>query len=166
MTPHFRLATSTLTLRTLTLDDAEKLYQMSQEEALKKWIPTQVYRDLAQTKDVLAYLASQYQDAVDPRTCPLVFGVVHTPSGTLIGHVGLSPFRGCVEIGFAIEDSQNRKGYATAAVQEMCKWAVKEYKLNKIHGFVAKENEASKCVLTRAGFTFVEERNYAVPGSG
>lgn len=164
MGPQLTIATASVVLRTLTLDDAEKVFCMSQEADLRKWIPTQVYRDVAETKEVLAYLISHYGDGADPRTCPIVLGIQHTSSGDLIGHVGLSPFREYVEIGFAIEDAQKKKGYATAAVREMCHWSETEFSLEKIHGFVAKDNEASKRVLLRSGFSLAGEETMLFQG--
>lgn len=165
MTPEFQVKASTIALRKFIPDDAEKLYQMSQEAGLREFIPSQVYRDLPHAKRVLAFLISQYHESANPRTCPLVFGVVLSSSGILIGHVGLSPFGETVEIGFAIEDSQKGKGYATVAAKAMCNWAMREYNLNKIHGFVAEPNEASKRVLLRAGFAFVGEKTMPFQGT-
>jgi RimJ/RimL family protein N-acetyltransferase len=70
-----------------------------------------------------------------------------------------------VEIGFAIEDAQKRKGYALAAVSAMCTWAAHEFSLNQIFGYVARENEASRRVLLRSGFRKVLEEVMPFQGS-
>ena len=111
----------------------------------------------------MAHLISEYQKSDHPGMHPIVLGVERPENGELIGHVGLSSFRDGVEIGFAIEDAQKRKGYATAAVSAMCTWAAREFSLNQIFGYVARENEASQRVLLRSGFRRVCREQRAEP---
>jgi [ribosomal protein S5]-alanine N-acetyltransferase len=165
MRPELRIATPVVALRPLSLDDTDKMFRMSQEAALQKWIPSQIYRDLAHAEKVVAHLIAEYQKSDHPKTHPIVLGVERPETGDLIGHVGLSSFRDGVEIGFAIEDAQKRKGYALAAVSAMCTWAAREFSLNQIFGYVARENEASERVLLRSGFKRVREEAMLFQGS-
>jgi [ribosomal protein S5]-alanine N-acetyltransferase len=165
MRSDLRIATPEVTLRPFSLGDAGKMFRMSQEADLQKWIPSQVYRDLAHAEKVVASLILEFQKSDHPRTHPIVFGVERPEAGDLIGHVGLSSFRDEVEIGFAIEDAQKRKGYASAAVTAMCTWAAREFSLNQVFGYVARENEASKRVLLWSGFRRVREEVMLFQGS-
>jgi [ribosomal protein S5]-alanine N-acetyltransferase len=165
MRPELKIATPLVVLRPFSLSDAEKVFRMSEEAALRKWIPSQVYQDPAHAEKVVAALIEEYLQSDHPKTHPIVLGVEKAETGDLIGHVGLSAFRDGVEIGFAIEDAQKRKGYATAAVTAMCAWAAQEFSLNPIFGYVARENAASRRVLVRSGFKLVREEVMPFQGS-
>ncbi len=152
------IETPSLTLRRFVPADAEKVFRMSQEEAMRTWIPSQVYSDQAEAASVLEFLMSQYDTGRDPRTVPIVFGVQLKPSDELVGHVGLSPFNGAVEVGFAIERAHQRKGLATEAVRAASRWATAEFPIRKILGITAAQNIASQGVLLRAGFVCNNEQ--------
>jgi RimJ/RimL family protein N-acetyltransferase len=126
---------------------------MSQEEGMRVWLPSQVYRDEAHAASVLAFLISQYSVPADPKVGPYVLGVQLRSTGELVGHVGLSPLGEAVEVGFAIENSRQRKGIATEAVHAACHWASDMFSLETILGITAAQNVASQGVLLRAGFT-------------
>jgi ribosomal-protein-alanine N-acetyltransferase len=165
MNPQFELVSGAIRLRPFTVADTDTVFRLSQEAGMRRWIPTQVYRDRAQARAVLDHLIAHYHDRADPRIEPIVFGVELAPAGELIGHVGLSPVGAEVEIGFAIAAARQGRGYATAAVAAMCGWALTEFRLPRIHGFVAKGNEASKRVLLRAGFIAAGERTMPFQGA-
>ncbi len=158
------IETPSLTLRKLTSADTPKVFRMSQEESMRTWLPSQVYRDEAEAASVLAFLIAQYDTSGNPRTVPLVFGVQLRAAPELIGHVGLSPFDGSVEVGFAIEQSRQRKGFASEAVRAACEWAAAEFSLQNILGITAAKNIASQGVLLRAGFLRKSERVIELQG--
>jgi ribosomal-protein-alanine N-acetyltransferase len=133
-------------------EDAKKIFQMSQEEGMRAWMPSQVYRDEAHAVSVLALLISQYSVPADPKVGPYVLGVQLRSTGELVGHVGLSPLYDSVEVGVAIENSHQRKGIATEAVRAACHWAGEVFSLKAILGITAAQNVASQRVLLRAGF--------------
>lgn len=76
---------------------------MSQEQSLREWLPDQVYRDIAHSREVLNYLLESL-NSEGPHKAPFLYGICLEKE--LIGHIGLSPWRGSLEIGFAIEESQ------------------------------------------------------------
>lgn len=152
-----QLMTQNLILRPFTINDVRRIYQLSQEDGLKQWIPDQVYKDENEAKDVIEYLMSQYQSP-DPHKSPLVVAVVQKSTDEVIGHVGLSPKDDLVEIGYAIEEGYFGRGYATEAVKVMSDWAKKTLGLKTILGIVASENGASGKVLEKAGFKLFDEK--------
>lgn len=78
-------------------------------------------------------------------------------SGALVGHVGLSPARGSVEIGHAIEERLHGNGLATEAVAAASAWALTELALPEVLGIVEADNLSSRRVLEKAGFVRVGE---------
>jgi ribosomal-protein-alanine N-acetyltransferase len=152
------IETHALALRRFVPGDARKMFLMSQEEGMRTWLPSQVYRDATHAASVLDYLIAQYDLDAGPTSKPIVLGIEHKATRGLIGHVGLSPIFETVEVGFGIKRSEHRKGYATEAVSAMCAWAMQQFDLPAILGITATENIASQGVLLRSGFYQKEKR--------
>ena len=152
-------------MRPLRLRDAAELYRHSREEAMRTWLPSQVYRDRDHARSVVAFLIAQRAHPGDPRIGPYVLGAELRESGELVGHVGLSPWRGAVEVGFAIAEAHQRKGFATEAVRAVCGWARETFSLKSILGVTAIRNVASQGVLVRVGFVLRSEEVMDFQGS-
>ena len=146
------IETRALSLGALVAGDAKKVFAMSQEEAMRAWLPSQVYRDENHAASVVAFLIAQLSAPADPRDGPYVLGVRLKGSGELVGHVGFGPLDDAVEVGFAIASAHQRKGIATEAVHAACHWACDVFSLPAILGVTAAANVASQGVLLRAGF--------------
>lgn len=144
------LSTPRLRLRPLSLDDVAKIYAMSLEAGMRRFIPDQVYRDVDQAEQVVRALAVAIDAGLDPRVRPCVLGVEHERE--VIGHVGLSPCRDSVEIGYAIEQRLHGQGFASEAVLAMTTWGLGTLALTEILGIVDVENLASRRVLEHAEF--------------
>jgi [ribosomal protein S5]-alanine N-acetyltransferase len=151
------ISTARLLLRPFTLADVPKLFAMSGEEGIRRWIPDQVYRDEHHAEQVLRALIACTDEDPDPRARPYVLGIEHKDTGSLIGHVGLSAARGSVEIGYAIEQRLQGNGLATEAVAAMSGWALTDLSLPEVLGIVATDNQPSCRVLEKAGFVRVGE---------
>jgi RimJ/RimL family protein N-acetyltransferase len=117
-----------------------------------------VYADETDARRALQALIAPEGDPEDPRLRPFVLAIEHRGDGLLIGHVGLSPFRGDVEVGFAVAEAFQRRGFATEAVVAACAWALERFELPSIVALAAEANQASRRVLARAGFESLETR--------
>lgn len=146
------IETASLTLRAFVPEDAPKIFQMSQEDGMRTWLPNQVYQDEARAAAVLASLISQYSVSGGPRLGAYVLGVQVRSTQALVGHVGFGPLGDAIEVGFAIERAHQRKGIATEAVRAACEWAVDSFSIATILGVTAARNYGSQGVLLRAGF--------------
>ena len=151
------ITTARLRLRPFSLADVAKLFAMSVEDGMRRWIPDQVYRDEAHAEQVVRALIAFTEREPEPRTRPYVLGIEHEGSGALIGHVGLSPARGTVEIGYAIEQQLHGNGLATEAVAAASAWALTELALPEVLGIVEADNVSSRRVLEKAGFVRTHE---------
>jgi RimJ/RimL family protein N-acetyltransferase len=152
------IATARLQLRPLTSHDVAKIFALSQEAGMRRWIPDQVYRDEAHAAEVVAALAAFTAQPFDPSARPFVLGIEYRDD--LVGHVGLSPYRGSVEVGYAVAESLHGRGIATEAVRAFVEWA----RLPEVLGIVAADNVASARVLERAGFTKIDDGRYRFGG--
>ena len=119
---------------------------------MRVWIPNQVYADEAHALEVLRFLTSQYGRSANPRHTPYVLGVCLTASHELIGHVGFSPCEYGVEVGYAIGEAHQNRGYAKQAVLAATTWALSKFDLPFICAVVAAENVRSCKVLESCGF--------------
>ena len=146
------ISTSRLILRPFSLADVPKVFVMGDEAGMRRWIPDQVYRDEQHAEQVVRALIAHTENAPDPSAKPYVLGVEHTETRSLIGHVGLSPARGSVEIGYAIEERSQGQGFATEAVSAMARWGVVAFTLPELLGIVDADNMQSRRVLEKAGF--------------
>lgn len=152
-------------LRLFELDDAPKAFAMSQEPGMRTWIPDQVYADEEAARAVLRHLVRCYEDPGSPAHGPYVLAVALRDTPELIGHVGLSPLDGEVEVGYAIAEQHQGQGLATEAVAATVRWALSHFGLARVMAYVATENIASYRVVERAGFSFVEESRRSMHGT-
>ena len=142
------LETQRLYLRNFTLDDVEKDYLYSQEESRKHGIPNEVYKSRrAAKKHVKAMISWHKTDDY-----PYVYAVCLKSTDEYIGHVGLSGFTEGIEIGYAICEKYQGRGYATEIVKAYAAWGKTELGLEKIYGLTVPDNIASQKVLLNAGF--------------
>ena len=146
--------TEAIFIRHLTLADTATIFRLSQEHGMKAWLPDQVYSDEAEAREVLRFLVAQY-DAASPSKGPYVLGVCLSASHELIGHVGFSPCEYGVEVGFAIGEAYQNRGYAKQAVFAGTSWALSRFGLSSIHAIVAAANVGSCRVLHSCGFESV-----------
>jgi RimJ/RimL family protein N-acetyltransferase len=156
--PSLPLKTASLVLRPFTLGDAPRMFVLSQEDASRTWLPSQVYPDEVSAVSALTFLLDQFATPGDPRRGPYVLGIEHRTCGTLIGHVGFSPYEGDVEIGFAVAREYQRRGLAVEAIVAACSWVFQEFELARILGVVSVANIGSCRTLARAGFVHQEDK--------
>jgi [ribosomal protein S5]-alanine N-acetyltransferase len=149
------ISTSRLLVRPFTLADVPKVFVMGAEPGMRRWIPDQVYRDQPHAEQVVRALMAHTANPPHPRVHPYVLGLEY--QGVLIGHVGLSPARGSVEIGYAIEEQLHGHGLATEAVTAVADWALAQLSLPEVLGIVAADNVPSCRVLEKAGFVLDRE---------
>jgi ribosomal-protein-alanine N-acetyltransferase len=164
MNASFGIQTESLTLRHFILEDAPKVFIMSRESGMRSWIPDQVYEHEQAAFDVLRYLIAQYDDPGTPARAPYVLGICLRSSSELIGHVGLSPTRNQVEVGYAIESRYQGGGFASEAVAAMTDWGIRRFNLPLVLGIVASDNIASCRVLERADYILHDESTHCLHG--
>ena len=145
-----------ISLRRFTMDDTQKIFQMSKEESLGRFLPDQVYQDYDEASNVLAFLIRS-SEGIHIESQPYVLGVILNDD-ELIGHVGASKIEEGIEIGYAIETQHQGLGYAQKAVSQMLQLLEVNTNVREIYGIVDPKNEASKKVLERCGFLKVGTR--------
>jgi len=144
-----------ISLRRFVMEDVEKVFAMSKEESLARFLPDQVYQTSAEAAKVLTYLISAYGETIDIDKGPFVLGIVHRRSSELIGHIGVSKIPEGVEIGYSIEEKHQGYGYASEAVFQMLNILETSTQIPEIYGVVDPDNFPSIVTLGKCGFAKV-----------
>ena len=148
--------TEHLKTRKFEMADADRLYEIHLDEAVKKWMPNERYADVAEAREAIAF----YADCVDRGQLPCVLAVEQKQTGELIGDTGVNEVEGRpgeVEIGFVICREHRGKGYATELLGAMTEYAASVFPMRALYGRVMRGNDASASVLEKNGYRFVAE---------
>lgn len=159
------VSSPSLLLRRFVARDAERVLALNSEEGARAWLPSQVYADHAEALAALEFLIGQYASPGDPRRGPYVLAVEHRADSVLIGHVGFSPLEGDVEIGCAIAEDYQGRGFAAEAIVAATRWVFRRFALERILGITAKANTASRRAIARAGFVHQEDKTMCFQGT-
>lgn len=139
--------------------DIGKIFIMSKEDHLIRYLPDQEYKDLQEAKEVVEFLMGMYELEINPIERPYVLGVYAADTREIIGHVGLSNYKDRIEIGYAIERRHLGKGYAKKAVMLMIRKIKEETDIQMVYGLVDKGNIASIKVLENNSFTYIDDED-------
>ena len=81
------------------------------------------------------------------------FYVLVAEDGSILGRFNLYDFEdGTAELGYRVAQHVAGRGVATATVRELCRLATARHGLRTLRAATARENAASRKVLTKAGF--------------
>jgi RimJ/RimL family protein N-acetyltransferase len=158
------IRTASLRLRPFVAEDAARMMELNGEPSTRRWLPSHVYADLAVASSRMRYLIDCYATPGDPRLGPIVLAVDHIGSGSLIGHVGFSPFDDEVETSYAIAEGSRGFGYGAEALLCACQWVAARFDLPRILALTEVENTSSRNTLDRAAFVHVEDMHMRFQG--
>ena len=134
-------------IRRLTPDDAEELAAVlaAERAALEATSPAGFLGQDAAT------LREAIEQTTDPRFAMLA------DDGRMIGAITitnavLGPFRSA-NVGYWVAASERRRGHATAALADVCRFAFGEAGLHRLEAGTLVDNVPSQRVLERNGFT-------------
>ena len=133
------------------------MMELNAEPSTRQWLSSHVYANEQEAIARMKYLTSCYLEPGDPRFGPYVLAVDHLASGTLLGHVGFSPFDAEVEISYAIAESHRQRGYGSEALSFACQWAASSFNLSSLLALTETANDPSRLTLGRARFVHVQD---------
>lgn len=150
--------TKRLILRETTEDDVDEFVPIYADPRMTEF--TEGMYEAAAEKEYI----TQYRRTVYACQGFGVWTVIRKKDRKIIGRAGLSVREGFegVEVGFAIGCDYQGVGYATEAVKKTVEFAAKE-ELKPVNALVMERNTASKRVLAKCGFSFLE--NVSVQGT-
>ena len=145
-----QIKTEHLTITTFFPDMAQAVYENSQDDDTRRFVPDEVYDSVEEACEAIEFLMSRY-DSTDG---PFVYPIITNDSGKNIGYIQLCKLdEGTWEIGYHIAKNFTGKGYATEAVKAFLPVMVQNHNLKEVYGICLAENTASVRVLEKCGFT-------------
>lgn len=146
------IKTLRLTITNFTPDMAQAVYENSQDDDTRLFVPDEVYDSVEEARETIEFLMSRYESTDGPFVYPLL-----TNEGQNIGYVQLCNLEleeeGTWEIGYHITKNFTGKGYATEAVKAFLPVMAQKLNLKVVYGICLAENHASVRVLEKCGFT-------------
>ena len=156
-----QIKTERLTITTFSQDMAQTVYENSQDDDTRRFVPDEVYDSVEDARDAIEFLMSRY----DTTDGPFVYPIITNDGGKNIGYIQLCKLEleeeGNWEIGYHIAKGFTGKGYATEAVKAFLPAIAKKFNIKEVHGICLAENTASIRVLEKCGFTQI----YQGPGN-
>ena len=145
--------TERLMIRPFRLSDAEDAFEWRSDPEVNRFMPYPCDNDAAEVRHrIEEWIADNDK-----------FAIELSGSGKVIGDISLewSEKDRAYEIGYNINRSFWRNGYATEAVQGLLEWAHKELGASDFTAFYAMDNKASGRVLEKCGFSLEYTGQYS-----
>jgi RimJ/RimL family protein N-acetyltransferase len=144
-----QIKTERLTITKFSQSMAQSVYENSQDEDNRRFVPDEVYESVEEAHTAIEFLMSRY----DSTEGPFVYPIIKNDDGKNIGYVQLCKLDdGDWEIGYHIAKRFTGKGYATEAVKAFLSVMAKKLNIKEVFGICLAENIASVCVLGKCGF--------------
>ena len=145
------LETERLIMRPMVEDDVDEIFAMRSDEAIMRFIRKPQGRN--ESFDWIK-LVSERWSSEKLGFCT----VIEKKTDKFLGWCGLWRLLETdeMEIGYAIEKANWRKGFATEAAERFMKYAFEELKTEKLVAVARPENTASRRVMERLGMQFIK----------
>ena len=155
------LTTQRLALREWEPDMAADLCALSQDPENRRFLPDEVFETSAEAEETIASLLQNRKTGEGPQVLAVL-----QQDGPLVGHVELCPLEGTAdwEIGYHIGAPWRGRGYAAEGLRAFLPAILPGMGLAMVYGICAEENEASRRVLERCGFSLWERRTAVLYG--
>ena len=142
------IKTSRLIITTFSTDMAQSVYENSQDDDTRRFVPDEVYDSVEEARAAIEFLLSRYDSTDGPFVYPII-----TNDSRNIGYIQLCQIDdGSWEIGYHIAKQFTGKGYATEAVKAFLPAMAKKLNIKEVYGICLAENAASVRVLEKCGF--------------
>ena len=145
------IKTSRLTITTFSPGMAQRVYENSQDDDTRRFVPDEVYDSAEEAREAIDFLISRY----DSNDGPFVYPIITNDGDKNIGYVQLCKLEeeGAWEIGYHIAKQFTGKDYATEAVKAFLPAMAQKLNIKEVYGICLAENAVSVRVLEKCGFT-------------
>ena len=114
------LETPRLTLRRITMRDAQDIFDYSRDEEVARHVLWSAQKDVSEARDYCRFMARRYR-ADEPSS----WGIIEKASGRLVGTIGYMAYseeNGTVEVGYSLARPLWNKGYVTEALSRVIRY--------------------------------------------
>ena len=143
------LDTPRLTLRPMTMRDAQDIYDYSCDKEVARHVLWDAHRSVADSRAYLRYILRQYREGM-----PSSYGIVLKETGRLIGTIGFMWYHhenSTVEVGYSLARWLWNRGLMTEALQAVITMAFEELHVHRIEAMHDAANPASGRVMEKCG---------------
>ncbi len=146
------IKTPRLTIKTFSPAMAQSVYENSQDDDIRRFVPDEVYDSAEEARAAIEFLISRYDSADGP----FVYPIITNDDVNNIGYVQLCQIDdGSWEIGYHITKQFTGQGFATEAVKAFLPAMAQKLNIKEVYGICLAENTASVRVLEKCGFVQV-----------
>lgn len=145
------LETERLFLRSWTLDDAQRLFEICRDAEVMRYIGTgNPYENVEQAKEFLKWATNYERENGFCR-----WAVVEKITGKIVGSCGFARPHGTeeIELGYLFARQSWGQGLATEAARAMLSYGFGKLRFREIIAMTDAENHASRKILQKIGFT-------------
>ena len=149
-----------LIIRSLTPADIEAFNEMSTDDGFNV-----IFGD---SSNYVEWLGDWVMESIEldkvnnPLQEYLVYVIADKVNKNIIGTIGCSYYEDIDKVGIAyfIREKYRRRGYASEASSAYARFLVDNYDVDELIATVKVENDSSRRVIEKSGFTFLETRIY------
>ncbi len=141
--------TPRLTLRPLTMRDAEDVYAYSRDPEVARHVLWDAHRSIADSRAYLRFILRQYRDGL-----PSSYGVVLKATGRVVGTIGFmwySEENSTVEVGYSLARPLWNQGLMTEALDALLTLSFTTLRLHRVEAQHESDNPASGRVMAKCG---------------
>lgn len=143
------LTTERLTLRRMTMRDAQDVFDYSQDAEVARHVLWDRQRSIGEARSYLRYMLRQYR-----RNQPASWGIVLNDTDKLIGTIGFMSYsedHNSAEIGYSLSRDYWNQGLMTEALTACLGYAFDDMQLHRVEAQHELTNPASGRVLEKCG---------------
>jgi ribosomal-protein-alanine N-acetyltransferase len=149
-TPFPDLETERLSLKQVTIDDADDIFELRSNKEVMKYIPRPLLQNKEEALELIAMLNNKIENNIG-----INWGIRLKNDSKIIGIIGhyrIKPEHYRAEVGYMLLPEYNGKGIVSEALKKVVEYGFKEMKLHSIEAILDPKNGGSEKVLLKNGF--------------
>ena len=156
------IETERLYIRELILSDDKGMFEMDSDPLVHKYVGKKPVETIEQSRDVIDFVVQQYKEFGIGR-----WAVLEKETNDFVGWTGfkfmkdaVNGHQGHYDFGYRLTRKHWGKGYATESGNASLHYGIDTLKFKDIYGMTDVNNAASRHVLEKLGFKFIETFKY------
>ena len=144
-----QLHTERLTLRKMTMRDAEDMFEYSRDPEVARHVLWDAHRSISESRAYIRYSLRKYRQGDPASWC-----IVWNETGKVIGTIGFMWWQrdnNAAEVGYSLSRAFWNKGIMTEALREVIRYGFCEVRLHRIEAQHEIDNPASGAVMRKCG---------------
>ena len=152
---NMKLETPRLWMREFTEEDAALIFELDSDPEVHRFLGNQPLKDMDEAHEVIGLIRNQYVTRGMGR-----WATFRKDNNEFIGWSGfklnteeLNGFNQFYDLGYRLKKKHWGQGYASECAKHLLAWGIQQFGQERIYAMTHRENEASRKVLIKSGFT-------------